>query len=318
MTAGFDAGNQFVMAAEKVLFVYLAIGMALDARLSVGMIFAFQAYKDQFIGAGTRLIEQAMNWNILQMHLQRISDIALSQAEPTAPRSAVLPPVRQTQASPRLELRNVHFSYAPGEPAILKGVSLVIEPGESVVLIGPSGGGKTTLLKIMMGLFTPSYGEVLIDGVSLNTYGLQRWRAQCGSVAQDDALFAGSLAENITFFSPDPDMARVREVAQMAAIADDIDRMPMQYDTLVGDMGSVLSGGQKQRVLLARALYQRPGVLYVDEGTAHLDPLTERHVSDVINSLPCTRVAVAHRVRADTQGERRFVVMDQLLRPVPT
>jgi len=317
MTAGFDAGNQFVMAAEKVLFVYLAIGMALDARLSVGMIFAFQAYKDQFIGAGTRLVEQAMNWNILQMHLQRISDIALSRAEPMDQRASPFAPVLGATVSPHIELRDVYFTYAPDEPPILKSINLVVEPGDSVVLIGPSGGGKTTLLKIMMGLITPTYGDVLIDGVPLRQWGVQRWRSLCGSVAQDDALFAGSMAENIAFFEPDANMSRIRDAASFSAIADDIERMPMQYDTLVGDMGSVLSGGQKQRILLARALYQRPSVLFVDEGTAHLDPVTERRVTDAIATLTCTRVTVAHRVRGDMQGERRFIVIEQSLRKLP-
>lgn len=174
-------------------------------------------------------------------------------------------------------------------------MNLKVDPGEMVALIGPSGGGKTTLLKIMMGLFEPSYGEVLIDGKPLASIGLHKWRSQIGSVMQEDVLYAGSLAENIAFFDPVIDMERVTEVARYAAIADDIERMPMGYETLVGDMGSALSGGQRQRVLLARALYARPQVIFTDEGTSHLDPALEDAIGERMARLEITRVLVVHR-----------------------
>ena len=306
MSSGFDAANQFIMALERVLFVYLAIGMALDGKMTVGMIFAFQAYKEQFAGATIRLIEQAVSFNILQMHLTRIADIALSRTEPKSTRPDIA--VRQSD-HPVVELKNVHFGYAPSEPEILKGVDLKIVAGQSVVLVGPSGGGKTTLLKIMLGLFQPTYGEVLINGVPLTAYGIARWRREIGFLAQDDTLFAGSIADNICFFDPEPDMARIAEVSHIAQIAHEIEKMPMQYNSLVGDMGSALSGGQKQRIVLARALYGRPKVLFTDEGTAHLDPKNEAMVVNALDTLGITHVAAAHRVQA-AAIKRRVVIVE--------
>ncbi|MCA0207487.1 MAG: peptidase domain-containing ABC transporter [Proteobacteria bacterium] len=308
LTAGFDALGGLVLALEKVLFVYIAIRLALDAKLSVGMIFAFQAYKDQFLGAGMRLVEQAINFKIIQVHLTRISDIALSKIEDDGrQRSNETPDYSQG-----IELRNIRYRYGVGELEVLKGVSLKIEPGEMVAFIGPSGGGKTTLMKIMMGLFDPSYGEVLVGGRQLSSFDKRRARQVIGSVAQDDELFAGSLAENIAFFDPEADMARVEEAAAQACILNDIDKMPMRFDTMVGDMGSVLSGGQKQRVLLARALYHKPQILFIDEGTAHLDPQTEESVLQALAKLGITIVVVAHRSKSIERANRVVAVMSGL------
>lgn len=308
LTAGFDAIGQFVLAIERVLFVYIAIRLALDAKLSVGMVFAFQAYKDQFLGAGMRLVEQAINFKIIQVHLTRISDIALSQIEGDGKQpSNDVPDYGQG-----IELRNIRFRYGVGEPEILQGINLKIEPGEMIALIGPSGGGKTTLLKILMGLFQPSHGEVLVGGRRLDSFDKHRARQVIGSVAQDDELFAGSLAENIAFFDPEIDMARVEQVASMASILDDINKMPMRFDTMVGDMGSALSGGQKQRVLLARALYSRPQILFIDEGTSHLDPIAEERVLQTLTSLEITIIVVAHRSKSIERANRVVAVMSGL------
>lgn len=305
LTAGFDALGQLVLALEKVLFVYIAIRLALDAKLSVGMIFAFQAYKDQFLGAGMRLVEQAINFKIIQVHLTRISDIALSKTEDDGKQPSMDTP----DYAQGIELRNIRFRYGVGEAEVLQGVNLKIEPGEMVALVGPSGGGKTTLMKIMMGLFEPIHGEVLIGGRQLSSFDKRRARQVMGSVAQDDNLFAGSLAENIAFFDPEIDMERVEEAATHACIIDDINKMPMRFDTMVGDMGSVLSGGQKQRILLARALYHKPQILFIDEGTAHLDPASEESVLQALEKLGITIVVVAHRSKSIERANRVVAVM---------
>jgi len=306
MTAGFEASGQFMMAAERVVFVYLALSLVLDANFTVGMIFAFQAYKQQFLDAGMRLIEQLLNVNLMKVHLGRLADIALSKTEDDGRVASSDRP----DFSQGIEIRDVRFRYGAGEPEVLKGVSLQIAPGEMVAFVGPSGGGKTTLLKVLTGLFYPSAGQVLVGGRPISSFTRTTFRQRIGVVAQDDVLYAGSIAENISFFDPEVDMDRVVEVAGLAAIHEDIQVMPLRYDTLVGDMGSTLSGGQKQRVLLARALYGRPDVLFMDEGTANLDPASEHRIMLTLCSLQITRVLVAHRPMLVRASDRVFVCSD--------
>ena len=312
LSGGFDAGGQFILSLERVLFVYIAVSMAMSGDFTVGMIFAFQAYKQQFLDASTRLVEAAINYRLIDVHLNRIADIALSKAE----EDGGARPEATAPIAGAIELRNVVFSYGAGEPDVLRAACLKIEAGEMVALVGPSGGGKTTLLKIMMGLFEPGYGQVLIDGKPLASLGIEAWRRRIGSVSQDDVLYAGSLAENIAFFDPEIDMARVVEVARLTAIHDDISAMPMGYETLVGDMGSALSGGQRQRVLLARALYSQPAVLFIDEGTANLDPASELKVMDSLKELPITRIVSAHRPVPVESATRVYLVANGAVRPL--
>ncbi len=306
LNAGFDAAAQAVLAIERILFVYIAVSLALDARITIGMIFAFQAYKQQFLDASMRLIEQAINFNLIKVHLTRIADIAGSLPEDGERGGSGERP----DFSQPIELRSVAYRYGMNEPDVLKGISLAIQPGEMLALVGPSGGGKTTLAKVIMGLFEPSHGEVRVGGRSITSFGKRTFRQSIGSVAQDDVLYAGTLAENIAFFDPEIDMAQVEEAARLAAIHDEIERLPLRYDSLIGDMGSVLSGGQKQRVLLARALYSRPQLLVMDEGTAHLDPENEAKVLQALSTLNITRIVIAHRSQAVLAASRVVSIVD--------
>jgi ATP-binding cassette subfamily B protein RaxB len=312
LSAAFDSGGQLILGLERVLFVYLAVSMAMAGNFSIGMIFAFQAYKQQFLDAATRLVEQSIQYRLLDVHLSRIADIALTPAE----RAYAL----RTEGSERLagaiEICGLGFRYGDSEPEVLREVNLRIEPGEMIALIGPSGGGKTTLLKLMIGLFEPTGGSVLIDGQPLASLNNSYWRSQVGTVSQSDMLFAGTLAENIAFFDPEIDMKRVAEVAGLAGIHDEVMAMPMRFDTQVGDMGSVLSGGQKQRILIARALYPDPAILFIDEGTAHLDPKSENEVVAALAKLPVTRVISAHRPAAISAADRVFLVSNGQVTPM--
>lgn len=303
----FDAANSAVMGLENILFVYLAVKMTIAAQFTVGMIFAFQSYKGQFLGAASRLVGQWVQFRLLDVHMTRIADIALASVEPQGPNVA-----SQFRPSLRgeIELRDVHFSYGYGERPVLSGINLKIAAGESVAIVGPSGGGKSTLMKLMLGFYSPTNGEVLIDGEPMHQYGLQRYRRQIGTVLQDDLLYAGSLAENIAFFDPDLDMDRVIEVARLACIHDDIRAMPMGYESLVGDMGSTLSGGQKQRVLLARALYGEPKILFIDEGTAHLDEKTKYSVIQIINQIDATKVFISHDDISSFGSDKIYKICD--------
>jgi len=177
----------------------------------------------------------------------------------------------------------------------LDGINLTIQAEDFVAITGPSGGGKTTLLKLILGLYEPSEGEILIDGKPLTKSTRLPWRKHIGVVMQDDQLLSGSIADNISFFDPQIDMEKVHKASMLAQIHHEIMAMPMNYMSMIGDMGSALSGGQKQRILIARALYQDPKVLFLDEGTANLDEKTECEIVNIISQLPLTRVIIAHR-----------------------
>lgn len=190
---------------------------------------------------------------------------------------------------------------------MLDGVSFKIARGESVAIVGASGCGKTTLVNVLLGILPPSAGEILVDGIDIRHMGFDALRAMVGSVLQDDVLFAGSIADNISFFDPQVDHVWLDQCARMAAIHQDVMAMPMAFNTLVGDMGTVLSGGQKQRILLARALYKRPKILFLDEATSHLDTELEQRVNAAVKALQMTRLIIAHR--AETIGSADRVIM---------
>jgi ATP-binding cassette, subfamily B, bacterial CvaB/MchF/RaxB len=287
----FKTMNAAIFGLENIVTVYLAATLALENAMTVGMIFAFMAYKAQFTGKASTLVEKALEFRLLDLHLERLSDIALNPLE----RGHDRPLAYATPIQGGIELRNVSFRYAETERFVLENVNLKVEAGKFVTIMGPSGGGKTTLLKIMLGLLEPTSGEVLIDGFPLQTVGHRIYREQIAAVMQEDQLLSGSIADNICFFDPGFDEERMVMCAQMACVHDEIMAMPMAYNSLIGDMGSSLSGGQKQRVLLARALYKEPKILFLDEGTAHLDVGNERQINERLRRLHITRISVAHR-----------------------
>ena len=310
----FALGNSMIFGIEHVVLIYVAAKMTLAAEFTVGMIFAYMAYKRQFTDKAIALVERLIEFRMLELHLSRISDIALAEREPAASPSAATR--GDGPLCGAICLDGVSFQYGEALPEVLGGVSIDIAVGETVAFVGSSGSGKTTLMKIMLGLFEPTAGRVLIDGRPLADIGAGEYRRHVGSVMQEDALFAGSIAENIAFFDSEIDMARVVRAATLACIHREITAKPMGYETLVGDMGSALSGGEKQRVLLARALYRRPKILFMDEGTSSLDVATERDVNASIRSLGITRIIVAHRPETIRTADRVAALVDGRLASV--
>lgn len=299
-----SVANTLLFGIENIITIWLAVGFVISGGFSVGMVFAYLTYKTQFTQRASSLIDQAIAFRMLGLHLERLSDIALADQDSSFAQDWVA----SKELKGRVELRDVRFRYGPTEPWILDGVNLMVEPGEHVAITGPSGGGKSTLVKIALGLLEPDCGEVLIDGVPLQQFGYANYREQVGAVLQDDHLFAGSIADNIALFDETPDIERIVSAAIAAAIHDDIVRLPMGYETLVGDMGSSLSGGQKQRVLVARALYRKPRLIVLDEGTSHLDIVTEGKVQTSLEQLSVTRIVSAHRSGAISASDRQFFV----------
>ncbi len=298
----FQGLNGLLFGLEHIAVIWLGASLLLKGGFSVGMLFAFLSYKSQFTTRLSNVIDNAIEFKMLDVHRGRVADIALTEPEQTLTGAGVA-----THAlGGEIEIRNLSFRYADSEPYVLRDLNLRIEAGQSIAIVGSSGCGKTTLLKLMMGLLAPTEGEVLIGGVSIARLGTAQYRDLIGTVMQDDQLFSGSILDNIAFFDPQPNVERIETCARLAAIHDDILAMPMGYQTLIGDMGTVLSGGQKQRVLLARAFYKKPRILLLDEATSHLDVTRERQVSEAISHLRLTRIIVAHRRETIASADRIF------------
>ncbi len=297
--------NGLIFGVENIVVLAMGAHLVLGNAFSIGMLVAYLSYKGQFSGRITGLIDTFVGFKLLRLHGERLADIVLTPPEDDQALPEALPP-----QDVRIEVRNLSFRYAEGEPWVLRDCSFSIAPGESVAIIGASGGGKTTLVKLLLGLLKPSEGSIHVGGHDLHKLGARNVRAIVGAVMQDDQLFAGSIADNIGFFDPEFDLGRVEQAARLAAVHDDIAAMPMGYHGLIGDMGSSLSGGQKQRIILARALYRQPKLLFLDEATSHLDVGNEQLVNAAIRRLDVTRVIVAHRPETIASADR-VLVMEQ-------
>jgi len=291
--------NKLLFGLERVVIVWLGAALVLDQRLSVGMLFAFLAYKEQFSSRLAALIDKLVELRMLRLSGERLADIVLSEPEPLEDLLAA-----GASEPTRLEIAGLRFRYADGEPEVIAGCTFVVEPGESVAIVGPSGCGKTTLLKLLLGIHAPQSGEIRVGDQTLDRLGLAAWRARIGTVMQDDQLFAGSIGDNISFFDPHADPDWIAECARRACVDEDITAMPMAYQSLIGDMGSSLSGGQRQRILLARALYKRPQFLFLDEATSALDVDKERQVNASLRQLSLTRIVIAHRPETIASAQR--------------
>lgn len=307
----FKALNDLIVGLEAVAVLWLGARFVLDKQFSVGLLMAFVAYKDQFVSRISGLIDKWNDLKMLRLYGERLADIVLTEPETEGEMTFF----SSDPVDPVLTLENISFRYASSEPYVLQGVNLNFEAGEFVAIVGASGCGKTTLLKIMLGLLDPTDGSVKVGHQELRQLGARQYRAMIGAVMQDDQLFAGSIADNISFFHALPEQEWVEECARMAAIHDDIMAMPMGYNTLIGDMGAALSGGQRQRILLARALYKRPSILFLDEATSHLDVDLEKAVNRALKQLPLTRIVIAHRPETIAMAQRVVRLEDLRQKP---
>jgi ATP-binding cassette, subfamily B, bacterial CvaB/MchF/RaxB len=306
--------NGVVGAVEQALVLYLAASMILEGQFSIGMMVAFIAYKGQFLQRTGELLERVISLRLLKLQGERLADIVLS--EPESASSAQAAAGLRGDGPMTLELRNITFRYAAGEEPVLDDVSLTLRTGQAVAVVGPSGCGKSTLLKVLSGQVQPESGEVLLNGVPMARLGSEAFRSVLGTVFQDDQLFSCSIHDNIAMNDTEATPEKVMEAARLACVHEDIARMPMAYQTLVGGMGATLSGGQKQRVLLARALYKKPRFLLLDEYTSHLDFDTEHHVQQSINALGCGRFIITHRQHSLSPGDEVYMLWGgKLMKP---
>jgi ATP-binding cassette subfamily B protein RaxB len=301
--------NGLLFGLENVLVIYIGATEVLQGRFSTGMLLAFVAYQRQFAARVGTLIDKASEMRLLRLHGERLADIVLTPPEPEHAAGRLLA-AAGARLAPTIAVRGLRFRYAEHEPYVLDGVDLTVAAGESVAIVGASGCGKSTLLHLLLGMLVPTGGEITIGGQPLARIDHDSLRRTVVGVTQNDCLFAGSIADNISFFAADADQRRIEECARLAAIHADIAALPMAYNTLVGFLGSTLSAGQQQRLLLARALYARPAILLLDEATSHLDVIHETAVCAALRKLEITRIVVAHRPET-AAAQDRIVMLEQ-------
>lgn len=291
--------EQLLTQFEHIVVVCAGAALVLANQFSLGMLMAFLSYRLLFLGKAFSFLHQIIDYKLVTIQLRRLGDILLQQPEPLGQINA---PLQRNIA--RITLQQVCFKYNPQDGYVFKDINLTIQSGEKVAIIGASGCGKTTLLKVMMGLLPVTEGEIYLDSLKLADYGVSNYRSLTASVMQDDALLSGSILDNIAFFAEEIDMQQIYLSAKLACIHDVICQLPMGYETLIGDMGSTLSGGQKQRILLARALYKKPSVLFLDEATSHLDVPNEIQINQALKQLAMTQIIIAHRQETISMADR--------------
>ncbi|HCU00399.1 TPA: ABC transporter ATP-binding protein [Candidatus Dependentiae bacterium] len=303
----FMACKNFLFGTELILIIFFGALFVIKKDLTIGMLYAFVFYQTMFLTAGDSLIQKLWSYKMLSIYLDRLSDIVNNKTEELNTKEGIF----YSGFNKKIQTLNLSFCYSSIEQNVISDLNLTINNREFVVITGPSGCGKTTLLKLLMGLLKPTSGEIIIDNISLNKINIKQYRQTISSVMQEDSLLAGSIAENISFFEQNADISQIKECAQIAGVLEDIESMPMGFYTLVGDMGSTLSGGQKQRILLARALYKKPKILFLDEATSHLDISKENTVNLAIKNLGITRISIAHRKETIEMADR-IIYLDKL------
>ena len=283
-----DLLDSGIAGISQVLVIFLGANQVLNGTMSIGMLYAFMAYRSHLVSAVTSLVNEFIRFLMLSLHLERLSDIQLAPTDAANTQRLALP------INGGLRLERVSFRHSDQHPWILAELDLAIFPGDCLCILGPSGCGKSTLLHVMQNLLPVSKGEIYIDGQALSAGAASSLRAHSASVMQGEVLLSGTISSNIAFNDPMVDHQRVQQAAKLAAIDDDISAMPMGYDSLIGDMGTILSAGQQSRVVIARALYRQPKILFLDECTAHLDRKTETLVMQNIISTGVTCIFVSH------------------------
>lgn len=285
--------------------VVLLVGchLVLQGELSLGTMLALNALAVGFLTPLSTLMTTALQFETLKSYIARIDDVLGMEKEQSKDSPRARPEIEG-----RIRLENVSFRYGSRGPYAISDVSLSVEPGELVALVGASGAGKTTLANLMLALYRPTEGRVLFDGYELDKLDLPWVRKRLGVVNQNPYLFGRSIRDNIALADPSLSLEQVAAAARKARIHDEILAMPMGYSTELGQGGNSISGGQRQRIALARALVNEPSILLLDEATSNLDAITEREIHQELDRLRCTRIVIAHRLSTIRSADRIVVV----------
>jgi ATP-binding cassette, subfamily B, bacterial len=305
LNAVVDAAMSTLGLAAPLLILVAGAYEVLIGRLSLGSMLAAAALAGGFLQPLGTLVSTGLQMQLMRSYMERINDV-LDQPRDQQP--------GELRQAPRfighVQARGVSFAYNVLGPDVVRDVSLEVEPGRHVAIVGRSGSGKSTLAHLLLGFYRPDAGTIEFDGIDLRDLDLRSLRRQLGIVTQRPYLFASSIRDNIALIDPSLPLDAVVEAARIACIDGDIALMPMGYDTPLHDGGASLSGGQQQRIALARALVHQPSLLLLDEATSELDTLTERRVYENLAGLATTTIVIAHRLSTIRNADVILVMED--------
>ena len=294
--------NSVITTAIGLLSNILLYYLAVDGGVELSDYFAFTAAYGAVMGAFSSLAGVALSVGKIKPILEMAEPFLKTEPEAADNKEIV------TKLSGGIELNNIWFRYGEDSPYIVKDLSLKIRPGEYIAIVGKTGCGKSTLMRILLGFEKPEKGAVYFDGRDINDLDLCSLRRKIGSVMQSGGLLQGDIYSNITISAPHLTVDEAWEAAEIAGIADDIRDMPMGMFTVISEGQGGISGGQKQRLMIARAVAQKPKILIFDEATSALDNKTQKQVSEALDKMGCTRIIIAHRLSTIRHCDRILVL----------
>ena len=306
--AGFQSGMEFSSGIAQVVVIAVGGLLIMGGQLDYVDLITFSLYISTFVNPIRRLSQFSETYMQGMAGFTRFLEVMNTEPEITdAPDARVL-----GEVAGEVEYRDVDFSYANGVP-VLRGVSLHVKPGRSLALVGPSGGGKTTISNLLPRFYDVTGGAVLVDGQDVRSVTQASLRKNIGVIQQEVFMFAGTVRENIRYGRPDATDAEIIEAAKRAEIHDEIMQMPDGYDSYIGERGIMLSGGQKQRISIARVFLKNPKILVLDEATSALDTVTEQRIQESLDALSRgrTSIIIAHRLSTVKNADCIAVVEDE-------
>jgi ABC-type bacteriocin/lantibiotic exporter with double-glycine peptidase domain len=304
-----QAISSAINTISSTALIWIGASLVISGEFTVGQLFAFNMLSANVISPFQRL---AGLWNSLQeigIAIERLCDVI--EAKPEEDQESSRQELGKLQGY--VKFKDVTFRYNKDADAnILQNISFELKPGQTIALVGRSGSGKTTLSKLMLGLYQPTTGSIEIDGKDLKTISLHSLRSQVGVVDQDTFLFSGTVKDNITLAKPGAQQSEIQRAAELSGADEFINKMPMRYETEIGESGGMLSGGQRQRIAIARALLNNPRLLIFDEATSSLDTESERLIQDNLEKIRRNRstIIIAHRL-STVQNADLILVLDK-------
>ncbi|RQO73767.1 ABC transporter ATP-binding protein [Pedobacter sp. KBW01] len=306
-----NLGAQFIDSLKNLFITFYCAKAVIAGEITFGVMISTQFIIGMLNAPVVQFIQFIISYQFAKISFLRLNEIHQleDEHENVGTNSVELPENKS------LVIRNLAFQYTPHGKPVLQGIRLVIPEGKITAIVGDSGSGKSTLLKLLLRLYKPSYGEILIGNMNINNISLRQWRDKCGAVMQDGKIFNDTILNNITLEDEKIDYLRLKKALETANIAQEIEALPMGYQTLMGEQGRGLSGGQKQRILIARALYKNPDYLFFDEATNSLDTINEQKITKALDDVfrDKTVIVVAHRLSTIRKADQIIVMKNGII-----